>query len=174
MELDSSFAEPFSTTDGHGTAGSPSKTDKDHGEASSKSFDSIYSLHAEALHEIRRACLLTSYSLSQTVKNILIGTETFCGIVNRRAAGQDGFLSGLGQDQDERMWQDWMDISQLNQVNGITFFLSSPSPHLSMSLISQHDIFFFFIDLPREHGEIICRLISSFEVWILRRRADTQ
>lgn len=116
MELDSSFAEPLSTTTNIGTTPSPSKADKDTGEASSKSFDSIYSLHAEALYEIRRACLLTSYTLSQTVKNILIGTETFCGIVNRRAAGQDGFLPGLGQEQDERMWQDWMDISQLNQV----------------------------------------------------------
>ncbi|GJJ77702.1 gamma-tubulin complex component 4 [Entomortierella parvispora] len=112
MELDSSFAEPLSTTTNLEAVG----VDKDTGEASSKSFDSIYSLHAEALHEIRRACLLTSSSLSQTVKNILIGSETFCGIVNRRAAGQDGFLSGLGQEHDERLWQDWVDISQLNQT----------------------------------------------------------
>ncbi|KAI1317786.1 Gamma-tubulin complex component 4 [Mortierella claussenii] len=82
---------------------------------SSKTFDSIHSLHAEALYEIRRACLLTSETLSLTVKEILLGVEQFCGIIGRRAAGQDGFQAGLGQDQDESMWQDWRDICRLNQ-----------------------------------------------------------
>ncbi|KAF9946170.1 hypothetical protein BGZ72_000624 [Mortierella alpina] len=84
--------------------------------ASSQSFDSIHSSHAEALHEIRRACFLTSTTLSSILKSILSGTETFCGILGRRAAGQDGFQAGIGEEQDESVWQDWTDISRLNQV----------------------------------------------------------
>lgn len=127
MELDSSFVEPTPSSSGINhrdlsSSTSPHEVDRETGEASSKSFDSIYSSHAEALYEIRRACLLTSKPLCQIVKDILIGTEMFSGILNRRAAGEDGFLSGLSQDQDERMWQDWMDISQLNQVLSLSFF----------------------------------------------------
>ncbi|KAF9282887.1 Gamma-tubulin complex component 4 [Mortierella alpina] len=91
-------------------AGNPSAS------ASSHSFDSIHSSHAEALHEIRRACFLTSTTISSTIKSILSGTETFCGILGRRAAGQDGFQAGIGEEQDESVWQDWTDISRLNQV----------------------------------------------------------
>ncbi|KAF9089626.1 Gamma-tubulin complex component 4 [Mortierella sp. GBA35] len=83
--------------------------------ASPQSFDSIHSSHAEALYEIRRACLLTSTSLSSTVKSILLRTEAFCGIIGRRAAGQDGFQAGLGEELDDSMWQDWTDIIRLNQ-----------------------------------------------------------
>ncbi|KAF9919612.1 Gamma-tubulin complex component 4 [Linnemannia zychae] len=84
-------------------------------EATPQSFDSIHGLHAEALYEIRRACLLTSTSLAASVKNILLRTETFCGIIGRRAAGQDGFQAGLGEELDDNMWQDWTDIIRLNQ-----------------------------------------------------------
>ncbi|KAF9392526.1 hypothetical protein CPB97_000608 [Podila verticillata] len=91
--------------------------------ASSQTFDSIHSSHAEALYEIRRACLLTSQNLSQCLKDILQGVEAFCGIVSRRAAtaggggGQEGsFRAGLGDDQDDKMWQDWTDIMQLNKA----------------------------------------------------------
>ncbi|KAK3817162.1 MAG: gamma-tubulin complex component protein [Linnemannia gamsii] len=84
--------------------------------ATPQSFDSIHSSHAEALYEIRRACLLTSTSLSSSVKNILLRMEAFCGIIGRRAAGQDGFQAGLGEDLDDSMWQDWTDIIRLNQV----------------------------------------------------------
>ncbi|KAG0355886.1 hypothetical protein BG005_005189 [Podila minutissima] len=90
---------------------------------SSQTFDSIHSSHAEALYEIRRACLLTSQSLSQCLKDILQGVEAFCGIVSRRAAtaggggGQEGgFRAGSGDDQDDKMWQDWTDIMQLNKA----------------------------------------------------------
>ncbi|KAG0052924.1 Gamma-tubulin complex component 4 [Gryganskiella cystojenkinii] len=114
MELDSSFIANVEPINNNGDT--TTKPDKETSEASSKSFDSIYSLHAEALHEIRRACLLTSTPLCESLKNILVGTEMFSGIVSRRATGQDGFRSGLSDDQDERMWQDWMDISQLNQT----------------------------------------------------------
>ncbi|KAF9115962.1 hypothetical protein BGX27_005654, partial [Mortierella sp. AM989] len=68
---------------------------------SSLSFDTIHSSHAEALLEIRRACLLTSDTLLSTIKEILLGAESFCGIVGRRAASQDGFQAGLGEEQDE-------------------------------------------------------------------------
>ncbi|KAG0339025.1 hypothetical protein BG000_002990 [Podila horticola] len=91
--------------------------------ASSQTFDSIHSSHAEALYEIRRACLLTSQNLSQCLKDILQGVEAFCGIMTRRAAtaggggGQEGgFRAGLGDDQDDKMWQDWTDIMQLNKA----------------------------------------------------------
>ncbi|KAF9330720.1 Gamma-tubulin complex component 4 [Linnemannia elongata] len=83
--------------------------------ATPQSFDSIHSSHAEALYEIRRACLLTSASLSSSVKDILLRTEAFCGIIGRRAAGQDGFQAGLGEELDDNMWQDWTDIIRLNQ-----------------------------------------------------------
>ncbi|KAF9910463.1 Gamma-tubulin complex component 4 [Linnemannia zychae] len=83
--------------------------------ATPQSFDSIHSSHAEALYEIRRACLLTSRSLSTSVKSILLRTEAFCGIIGRRAAGQDGFQAGLGEELDDSMWQDWTDIIRLNQ-----------------------------------------------------------
>ncbi|KAI8603810.1 gamma-tubulin complex component protein [Dissophora ornata] len=82
----------------------------------SRSFDSIHSSHAEALLEIRRACLLTLDTLSSCVKNILGGMETFCGIVARRAAGQDGFQTGLGDIRDKSMLQDWAHLSRLHQV----------------------------------------------------------
>ncbi|KAF9195153.1 Gamma-tubulin complex component 4 [Haplosporangium sp. Z 767] len=88
----------------------------DSSSATSQTFDSIHSLHAEALYEIRRACFLTSERLALSVKNILEGAESFCGLIGRRAASQDGFQAGLGPEQDESMWQDWTDISQLNQV----------------------------------------------------------
>ncbi|KAG0097836.1 hypothetical protein BGZ93_001876 [Podila epicladia] len=91
--------------------------------ASSQTFDSIHSSHAEALYEIRRACLLTSQNLSQCLKDILQGVGAFCGIVSRRAAtaggggGQEGgFRAGSGDDQDDKMWQDWTDIMQLNKA----------------------------------------------------------
>lgn len=87
--------------------------------ATPQSFDSIHSSHAEALYEIRRACLLTSASLSSSVKDILLRTEAFCGIIGRRAAGQDGFQAGLGEELDDSMWQDWTDIIRLNQVRSI-------------------------------------------------------
>ncbi|KAG0001984.1 hypothetical protein BGZ79_003835 [Entomortierella chlamydospora] len=80
------------------------------------SFDEIHSSHAEALYEIRRACLLTSVTPLYSVKNILIGSEAFCGIVGRRAAGQDGFESGLGEEQDESMWKDWTELSALHRL----------------------------------------------------------
>ncbi|KAG0276267.1 Gamma-tubulin complex component 4 [Linnemannia exigua] len=83
--------------------------------ATPQSFDSIHSSHAEALYEIRRACLLTSTSLSSSIKNILLRMEAFCGIIGRRAAGQDGFQAGLGEELDDNMWQDWTDIIRLNQ-----------------------------------------------------------
>ncbi|KAG0339693.1 Gamma-tubulin complex component 4 [Podila humilis] len=91
--------------------------------ASPQTFDSIHTSHAEALHEIRRACLLTSQNLSQSLKNIFQSAEAFCGVVSRRAStargegGQEGgFQAGLGEDQDEMMWQDWTDIMMLNKA----------------------------------------------------------
>ncbi|KAF9585843.1 Gamma-tubulin complex component 4 [Lunasporangiospora selenospora] len=84
--------------------------------AASQSFDEIYAAHVKALHEVRQACFLNSDSLSMTLKNIFVGVERYCGIVGRRAAGQDGFQAGLEEKQDENMWQDWMDITQLNKI----------------------------------------------------------
>ncbi|KAF9419373.1 hypothetical protein BGZ94_009431 [Podila epigama] len=91
--------------------------------ASSQTFDSIHNSHAEALYEIRRACLLTSQNLSQLLKNIIMSTEAFCGIISRRATttggggGQEGgFRAGLGDDQDEKMWEDWTDIMHLSKT----------------------------------------------------------
>ncbi|KAG0202398.1 Gamma-tubulin complex component 4 [Mortierella sp. GBA30] len=83
---------------------------------SAHTFDTIHSSHAEALYEIRRACFLTSTTLSSTIKSILAGAEIFCGILGRRAAGQNGFQVGIDEDQDESIWQDWADISRLNQA----------------------------------------------------------
>ncbi|KAF8965000.1 hypothetical protein BGZ46_000674 [Entomortierella lignicola] len=82
----------------------------------SLSFDTIHSSHAEALYEIRHACLLTSETLLSSVKEILLGAETFCGILKRRAAGQDGFEAGLGVEQDESMWKDWTELSALHRL----------------------------------------------------------
>ncbi|KAG0317617.1 hypothetical protein BGZ99_006188, partial [Dissophora globulifera] len=82
----------------------------------SRTFDSIHNSHAEAVHEIRRACLLTSTTLSLSLKDILTGAEAFCNVVARRAAGQDGFQLGLGEDKDKGLWQDWTELCQLNQA----------------------------------------------------------
>ncbi|KAI7827665.1 gamma-tubulin complex component protein [Gamsiella multidivaricata] len=94
----------------------PTPSSEDSPTATSQSFDSIHSSHAEALYEIRRACLLTSEILSTSVKDILGSIETFCAVVARRSAGQDGFRSGIAAERDESMWQDWTNLSHLNQA----------------------------------------------------------
>lgn len=88
----------------------------DSSSAASRSFDSIHILHAEALHEMRRACLTTSETLSSCIKEILSCAVAFCGILGRRAAGQDGFQTGTGEEEDKNMWQDWTDLSHQHQV----------------------------------------------------------
>ncbi|KAI8358346.1 gamma-tubulin complex component protein [Mortierella sp. GBAus27b] len=84
--------------------------------AASRSFDSIHSLHAEALHELRRACLLTSESLSSCIKDLLTSAVAFCGILGRRAAGQEGFQVGIGEKEDNNMWEDWTNLSSQHEV----------------------------------------------------------
>jgi len=88
----------------------------DSSSVTNRSFDLIHSLHAEALHEMRRACLLTSEALSLRIKDLLASAVAFCGILGRRAAGQDGFHAGSGEEQDKSMWQDWTDLSHQHQV----------------------------------------------------------
>lgn len=88
----------------------------DSSSATSRSFDSIHILHAEALHEMRRASLSASETLSLCIKEILSCAVAFCGIVGRRAADQDGFQIGAGEEQDKNMWQDWTDLSHQHQV----------------------------------------------------------
>ncbi|KAF9437735.1 hypothetical protein BGZ76_011373 [Entomortierella beljakovae] len=102
---------------GHGSKqrNTPKTSNPNSSQANAQGFDSIHNSHAETLHEIRRACLLTSNSLLSIIKEILLGTETFCAIVKRRTAGQDGFQSGLGEQQDERMWEDWTRLSALHK-----------------------------------------------------------
>ncbi|KAG0254485.1 Gamma-tubulin complex component 4 [Actinomortierella ambigua] len=80
-------------------------------------FDVIYATHAETIHEIQSACLITSNELVGTLKMMLQAVESFSGIVARRAGdGEDGFRIGISADQDELAWQDWADLSSAHKT----------------------------------------------------------
>ncbi|KAF9971585.1 Gamma-tubulin complex component 4 [Actinomortierella ambigua] len=80
-------------------------------------FDNIYATHAETLHEIQSACLLTSNELMASLKTMLQEVESFSGTVARRAAdGEEGFRIGVSDDRDELAWQDWAGLSASYKV----------------------------------------------------------